>query len=65
MGIEGIENMAPDSPRPDDEVVEEQRREEEGVEPSQPVPAPDTTPPGEAPAEPASPPNPGGGNAEE
>lgn len=66
MGIEGIENMHPDSPAEDDAAIEEIRREEEGIEPSEPIPAPDTAPPEERePALEPSPPNPGGGNAEE
>ena len=65
MGIEGVEEMHPESPRPDNEVVEEQRRQEEGVEPAQPTPAPDTAPPEERePVSEPSPPNPGGGFAD-
>ena len=58
MGIEGVENLTPDDspapPLPDDEVVEEQKREEEGIEPSEPVEVPaevEPTEPAEAPAE--------------
>ena len=62
MGIEGVENLPenqpPTQPLPDDEVVERQKREEEGIEPSEPIEIP-------VEVEETSPPNPGGGNHEE
>lgn len=51
MGIEGVEDMHGHSDPGDEEVIEELKREEEGIEPSPPVAAPDTSPPEEAPAE--------------
>lgn len=49
MGIEGIEDLTPDEspapPLPDDEAVEEQKREEEGIEPSEPIELPMDYPP--------------------
>ena len=45
-------------PLTDEEVVERQKREEEGIEPTEPTQLP-------AEVDPSSPPNPGGGNAEE
>lgn len=49
MGIEGVEELTSDqpssSPLPDDEAIEEQKREEEGIEPSEPVELPTDYPP--------------------
>jgi hypothetical protein len=62
VGIKGIEKISENEPgippRPDDEVIERQKREEEGIKPTKPTEIPEEV-------EEVVPPNPGGANHEE